>query len=72
MWLTSKEFRKKYNISSQQLYALKKTGKIETKPSIGSSYLVKDSCERKSHIAYHICYPITLFCIMVFRFKITL
>lgn len=52
MWLTSKEFRKKYNISSQQLYALKKASKIETKPSIGSSYLVKDSCECKSVCIY--------------------
>ena len=52
MWLTSKEFRKKYNISPQHLYALKKAGKIETKPSIGSSYLVKDSCDCKSVCIY--------------------
>lgn len=42
MWLTSKQFRNKYKISSQQLYQLKKSGKIETKPYIGNSYLVKD------------------------------
>lgn len=45
MWLSSKEFRKKYKITPQHLYALKKSGKIETKPSVGSSYLINDSFE---------------------------
>ena len=48
MWITSKEFRKKYNISPQHLYALKKSGKIEIKPSIGNSYLIKDDSSEKS------------------------
>lgn len=52
MWLTSKEFRKKYNISSQHLYALKKSGKIETKPSVGSRYLIKDGNDNKSICIY--------------------
>lgn len=52
MWLTSKEFRKKYNISSQHLYALKKSGKIITKSSVGSSYLVKDGDDNKSICIY--------------------
>lgn len=52
MWLSSKEFRRKYNISSQQLYALKKAGKIETKPTIGSSYLVNDTSSDKCVCVY--------------------
>jgi len=36
MWLTSKQFREKYNISPQYLYLLKKTNKVQTKPYIGS------------------------------------
>lgn len=31
MWITSKEYRSKYGITSQHLYALQKTGKIKTK-----------------------------------------
>ena len=42
MWLTSKQFREKYNISPQYLYALKKNGKVTTKPFIGSQVLILD------------------------------
>ena len=41
-WITSKQFRQKYNITSQHLYELKKHNKIETKPYIGRQVLVKD------------------------------
>lgn len=51
MWLTSKEFRKKYNISPQYLYALKKNNKITTKPYIGSTYLILDPLEDKDIIS---------------------
>lgn len=52
MWLTTKQFRSKYNITPQHLYALKKAGKIETKPSVGSKYLIKDSIQDKSVCIY--------------------
>ena len=42
MWLTSKQFREKYNISPQYLYLLKKTNKVQTKPYIGSQVLILD------------------------------
>ena len=42
MWLTSKQFREKYNISTQYLYALKKNGKVKTKPFLGSQVLILD------------------------------
>ena len=42
MWLTSKQFREKYNISPQYLYALKKSGKVKTKPFLGSQVLILD------------------------------
>ena len=42
MWLTSKQFREKYNISPQYLYALKKNGKVKTKPFLGSQVLILD------------------------------
>ena len=42
MWLTSKQFREKYNISPQYLYALKKNGKVKTKPFLGSQVLIFD------------------------------
>ena len=42
MWLTSKQFREKYNISPQYLYALKKDGKVKTKPFLGSQVLILD------------------------------
>lgn len=52
MWLTSKQFRTKYNITPQHLYALKKAGKIEIKNSVGSTYLIKDSEQEKSVCIY--------------------
>ena len=42
MWLTSKQFREQYNISPQYLYALKKNGKVKTKPFLGSQVLILD------------------------------
>lgn len=42
MWLTTKEFREKYNITPQHLYALKKSNRLTTKPHIGSTYLILD------------------------------
>ena len=41
-WITSKQFRQKYNITPQHFYELKKHNKIETKPYIGRQVLVKD------------------------------
>ena len=41
-WITSKQFRQKYNITPQHFYELKKHNKIETKPYIGKQVLVKD------------------------------
>lgn len=41
-WITSKQFRQKYNITPQHFYELKKYNKIETKPYIGRQVLVKD------------------------------
>ena len=42
MWLTSKQFREKYNITPQHLYALKKSGKLRTKPFLGNQVLIMD------------------------------
>ncbi len=42
MWLTSRQFREKYNISPQYLYALKKNGKVKTKLFLGSQVLILD------------------------------
>ena len=42
MWLTSKQFREKYNISPQYLYALQKNGKVKTKPFLRSQVLILD------------------------------
>lgn len=43
MWITSKEFRKKYGISSQLLYNLKKAGKVKTKVVLdGTNQLIWD------------------------------
>ena len=46
MWLTSKEFRKKYNISPQHLYALKKAGRYEEARDLLSIY---DICSGLVH-----------------------
>ena len=43
MWITSKEYRKKYNITSQHLYALKKANKIETKQLFDKTFLINDT-----------------------------
>ena len=42
MWITSTEYRKKYNITPQHLYALKKSGKITFKPYVGKEVLILD------------------------------
>lgn len=42
MWLTSKQFREKYKITPQHLYALKKSGKLITKPFLGNQVLIMD------------------------------
>lgn len=48
-WITSKQFRQKYNITPQHFYELKKHNKIETKPYIGSQVLVKDVLSENSN-----------------------
>lgn len=53
MWITSREFRKKYNITPQHLYALKKQGKIETKNSVGSMYLIKDGSDDEREVCIY-------------------
>ena len=45
-WITSKQFRQKYNITPQHFYELKKHNKIETKPYIGRQVLVKDVLDK--------------------------
>ena len=52
MWITSKEFREKYNITPQHLYQLKKTNKIKTKPYLGKSYLIEDGEDDKVVVIY--------------------
>ena len=55
MWLTSKQFREKYNISPQYLYALKKNGKVKTKPYIGSQVLILDPESEKETDSKSVC-----------------
>lgn len=45
MWITSKEFRKKYQITSQHLYELKKTGKVKYKKTFNKTYLYEDNLD---------------------------
>lgn len=55
-WITPKEFRRKYNITSQHLYQLKKTNKITIKPYMnGISYLILDGHDEfdTEHIALY-------------------
>ena len=55
-WITPKEFRQKYNITSQHLYQLKKTNKITIKPYMnGISYLILDGQDEPDteHIALY-------------------
>lgn len=42
MWLTTKQFREKYNISPQCLYQMKIHNRITTKPYLKTSYLIYD------------------------------
>lgn len=42
MWLTTKQFREKYNISPQSLYQMKIHNRIKTKPYLKTSYLIYD------------------------------
>lgn len=54
MWLTSKEYRQKYRISPQHLYALRKSGKIITKPYLNeTSFLILDDKEETKDIALY-------------------
>lgn len=49
MWLTSKEYRQKYRITPQHLYALRKSGKLITKPYLnGTSFLILDDREEET------------------------
>lgn len=47
MWITSKEFRKKYNITSQHLYSLQKSGKVNVKKLFDKTLLIEDKNEEK-------------------------
>lgn len=55
MWITGKEFRKKYNISCQYFYLLKKQNKIKTKPYVGSQVLVWDENFKEETNQREIC-----------------
>ena len=55
MWLTSKQFREKYNISSQYFYALKKRGRIKTKPYLGNQVFVLDPEFEDSEDTREVC-----------------
>lgn len=60
MWITGAEYRKKYNITYQQFYQLKKSNKLKIKPYVGKQVLVwdenvtndNDSSENKMNVIY--------------------
>lgn len=43
MWISSKDYRKKYNITSQHLYALQKSGKIKVKKIFDKTMMIEDT-----------------------------
>ena len=53
MWITSKEYRAKYGITSQHLYALKKTGKIKIKKLFDKTILIEDLNENVKNVAIY-------------------
>lgn len=53
MWITSKAFREKYSITPQQLYRLKKSGKIKTKPYIAGKFLIEDTDDNPKQIVIY-------------------
>ena len=53
MWLTTKQFREKYNISPQSLYQMKIHGRIKTKPYLTTSYLIYDEDEQLNDVAIY-------------------
>ena len=53
MWITSKEYRLKYGITSQHLYALQKTGKIKIKKLFDKTILVEDLNENSRNVAIY-------------------
>lgn len=52
MWITSKEYRAKYNITSQHLYSLRKSGKIKVKKLFDKTLLVEDLDTNKGVMIY--------------------
>lgn len=42
MWISAKQYREKYNITPQHLYALKIRGQIKIKPYVNNKYLIWD------------------------------
>ena len=53
MWLTTKQFREKYNISPQSLYQMKIHNRIKTKPYLNTSYLIYDEDEQINDVAIY-------------------
>ena len=53
MWLTTKQFREKYNISPQSLYQMKIHNRIKTKPYLTTSYLIYDEDEQINDVAIY-------------------
>jgi len=52
MWITSKEYREKYKISSQHLYALQKAGKVKVKKLFDKTMLVEDATVNREVAIY--------------------
>lgn len=56
-WLTSKQFREKYGVSSATLWRRKQVGSVQTKEMYGNTYYLDeetvDTHETKHSVIYH-------------------
>lgn len=53
MWITAKEYRKKYGISSQHFYALRKAGKLQVKRLFDKTFLVNDTSNAEGFVCVY-------------------
>ena len=53
MWITSKEYRKKYGITSQHLYALQKANKINVRKLFDRTLLIEDNNSEDKSVAVY-------------------
>lgn len=53
MWITSKEYRKKYGITSQHLYALQKANKINVRKLFDRTILIEDNNSEDKSVAVY-------------------